>query len=232
MRIVTPAEIASVAWEGELIPPPTFKSPVPPKRPVATIGQPEIWPAAEALETKVGKKWTPPLGAASYWLLRLACTLHDPAGHPSVTEARQTLYLRPRYAGAGGRAVYAHSLFPDRQTVEDKVEFSASLGPELKFVSGFGVKAGEIGATVEYRKVFPVIQSYGTGEPAPYWVFRSHAAHPLDGSQFVYAVVAARAGAGGVRGTVELTATVETQFGPVRFGLPETAHANVGFTIP
>ena len=45
MRIVAPAEIASVAWEGELIPPSTFKSPGSSKRPVVTIGQSEIWSA-------------------------------------------------------------------------------------------------------------------------------------------------------------------------------------------
>jgi len=232
MRFLTPAEIESVAWEGELIVPPTIKAPAPPERLVVTIGQPEVWPAVEALESEVGQKWTPPLGSAFYWLLRLACTLREPTGRPSITEATQTLYLRPRNPGAGKGAAYAYSLFPDRLSVEDKAEFSASLGPELKFAGGVEIKGGELGATIEYRKVFPVIQSYGAGEPAPYWVFKSHAAHPLGGSQFVYAVVVARAGADGVRASVELTVTIQTEFGPLRLGLPETARAHVGFTIP
>jgi hypothetical protein len=231
MRILTPAAIESVAWEGELILPEIFMSSEPPPPPAVTLGKPEIWPAAEALEPEVGKKWTPPLGDASYWLVRLACTLRDPAGRPNLTEATQTLYLRPKNATAGERAAYAYSLFPDRLSVEDKAEFSASLGPELKFVSGFEIKPGEIGATVEYRKVFPVIQSYGAGESTPYWVFKSHAAHPLDGNQFVYAVIAATSGAGGVRASVELTATIQTELGPVRLGLPEKAHANLGFGL-
>ena len=72
MHILTPAEIESVAWEGELIPSAAFKAPERPQPPLVTVGRPEIWPAAEALETEVGKKWTPPLGDASYWLVRLA----------------------------------------------------------------------------------------------------------------------------------------------------------------
>jgi hypothetical protein len=232
MHIRTPAEITSVAWEGELIVPPTIKLPAPEKRPVVTIGRPEVWPAAEALENVVGQKWTPPLGSADYWLLRLACTLHDPAGRPTITEATQTLYLRPRDASAGENAVYAYSLFPDWLSVEDEAEFSISLGPELKFAGGVEIKGGELGATIQYRKVFPAIQSYGAGEPTPYWIFKAHAAHPLDGSQFVYAVVTAGVLARGVRASVELTTTVQTRFGVVRFGLPETAHAHLGFTVP
>ena len=237
MHIFTPVDIESVAWEGELVFPDTLRSADRPQPPVVTLGQHELWPAAEALEPEVGRKWTPPLGGADYWLLRLACTLRDSDGSPKVSrrpvvEATQSLYLRPRNAGAGEGAAYAYSLFPDRLTVEDKAEFSVSLGPELTFISGLGIKPGEIGATITYRKAFPVIQGYGAGEPSPSWVFKAHAAHPLAGSQFVYAVVAARTGAGGARASVELTATVDTRWGPVRLGLPETARANLSFTIP
>ena len=233
MHIVTPAEITSVAWEGELVAPEVMraaKSLL--QRPTVTIGRPEMWPAAEALETEVGQKWTPPLGGADHWLVRLACTLREPPGMESISEARQMLYLRPQNSRAGQDAAYAHSLFPERLGVEDRGEFSVSLGPELTFAGGVGLKPGELGATIEYRKVFPVIQSYGAGEPFPYWIFRPHAAHPLEGSQFVYAVVAARAGADGVRAYVELVVTAQAQFGPVRYGTPEEARAHTRFTIP
>ena len=126
MHIITPAQIESVAWEGELISPATARAVRPAERPVVTIGRPEIWPAAEALENEVGRKWTPPLGDAGYWLVRLACTLRNPPGLPRITEATQTLYLRPKIPHADKESTYAFSLFPDRLGAEDKAEFSAS----------------------------------------------------------------------------------------------------------
>jgi len=237
MLIVTPLEIESVVWEGELVPSVATRGVGPAQRPVAAIGKHEVYPVAQALEVETGKKWTPPLGGADFWLVRWACTLREPGGRPTIAEATQTLYLRPRNpaagerAAGGGYAVYAHSLFPERLTVEDQAEFNASLTPELKFASA-EVKPGGLGAKIQYRKVFPVIQAYDVGTPTPYWVFKPHAAHPLAGSQFVYAVVAAQAGTGGVRGSVELVVTVETRFGPLRLGLPEEARAHVGFVIP
>ncbi|HEY0602955.1 MAG TPA: hypothetical protein VGD58_08585 [Herpetosiphonaceae bacterium] len=232
MKITTPTEIKDVAWEGELEAPAVSYAPSSSSRPVVTIGQPEIWTAADALENEVGKKWVPPIGGASYWLLRLACTLREPAGRERITEAQQTLYLLPQNRGAPDSATYAYSLFPDRLSVEDKTDFNVSLGPELSFASGAGFKLGELGATIEYRKVFPVIQSFGAGEPSPYWRFQPHAAHPLVGSQFVYAVVVARPGVDAIRATVELTVTVETRFGPVRFGTPREEKPQLTFTIP
>ena len=189
MHIVTPTEITSIAWEGELTPPEIMRSSLQhTARPVVTLGRPELWPAGKALETEVGKKWTPPLGGADFYLLRLACTLREPSGDPTLTEATETLYLRPKNSAAGERAAYAHSLFPDRVSVEGKAEFGLKLSPELK-LTGAEVKAGEAGVTIEYRQVFPVIQSFGVGEPEPYWIFKPHPAHPLQGCQCVYAVV-------------------------------------------
>jgi hypothetical protein len=65
----------------------------------------------------------------------------------------------------------------------------------------------------------------------PYWIFKPHASRPLEGSQFVYAVLAAKAGANGLRGTVAVTVTVETQFGPVRFGTSDEAQAHTQFVV-
>ena len=79
MHFVTPTEITNVAWEGELVAP-LVMSPKGSQSVVATLGHPEIWPAARALEAEVGRKWTPPLGGADFWLLRLACTLREPEG--------------------------------------------------------------------------------------------------------------------------------------------------------
>ena len=231
MHIITPTTIESVAWEGKLIAPSTVYAVRSSDRPVVTIGHPEIWPVAEALQNQVGQKWVPPLGDADYWLVRLACTLRDPRGLSNITEAQQTLNLRPQNKNAGHAATYVFSLYPDRLTVESQREFNVSLGPELKF-SGAELKLGEVGAKIEYRKVFPVIQSYGAGESEPYWIFQRHASHPLDGSQFVYAVVVAKGGAGSIRAAINLTVTVEGPFGLWRSSLSDEAKVHTRFTIP
>ena len=232
MFLSTPVEIESIAWEGELVAPENAMVVRSGKgRPVVTIGRPEFWPAAEALEIEVGKKWTPPRGGADFWLARFACTLRDPDGRAHITTAAQTLYLRPRTAAAGADSVYAYSLFPDRLTVEDKGSFNVKLNPELSFAKVISFKPGELGANIEYRQVFPVIQSYGAGEPAPWWEFNPHPAHPIEGTQFVYAVIAVMPGAEGGRGSIELVVTVQDRFGPIKYGVPQEEKANVRFAI-
>lgn len=232
MNITTPHAIADIAWEGELVAAANTYGPKPPAPLVARIGQPEIWPAAEALENEVGKKWVAPLGGASYWLIRLACTLFNPSGLQAIGEAQQSLTLRPQSRQAPERAAYAFSLFPERLGAEDKAEFSVGLGPELTFGPDSSVKLGEIGAKIEYRKVYPVIQSYGAGGPEPHWVFKPHRTRPLDGDQFVYAVVVAEPAAQGIQAMVELRVVIETQFGPVRLAPPEESRGRRRFTIP
>jgi hypothetical protein len=229
MYITTPTEISSVAWEGELAPPENSMGLKSRQCPIITIGQPEIWPAAEALENEVGKKWVRPLGDARYWLVRLACTLREPKGQLNIVEAQQTLTLRPHSGSEDSLRVYVYSLYPHRLTVEDKDEFSISLGPELKFADQSEVKLGGLGAKIEFKKVFPVIQGYGAGTPTPYWIFKPHRSHPLDGTQFVYAVLVDRAYSDGIQGDLELTVTVQTQMGPIRYGMPKEAK-DVRFT--
>jgi len=233
MEITTPSAIPLVAWEGALEAPPVAMAPKGAAPVVVTIGRPEVWAAAEALQNEVHRPWTPPLGLEGAWLVRFACTLRAPGPPGRITEARQNVYLTPRHAAAPAGSAYAFSLFPERLTVEDsQPEFHFNLGPELTFASGAGFKVGELGVKIQYRRVFPAIQSYGAGEPAPYWVFKPRALHPLEGTQFVYAVVAARVGAGGARGALEVIVTVEDRFGVFRLGLPEEARAHVGFTVP
>ena len=231
MLITTPASIASVAWEGELVPPENTYAAKSPVKIRATIGQLEIWPAAEALENEVGRKWVPPLGDAHYWLVRLACTLREPSGQLNLTEVQQTLSLSPRSRHEQPGAVYAFSLVPERLAVEQKGELSATLGPELKFGDAVELKVGELGAKIEFKHVFPVIQSYGAGEATPYWLFRPHLSHPLDGTQFVYAVLVDRAGPDGILATVELTVTAQNQFGMLRYGTPYEARKSTQFII-
>jgi hypothetical protein len=232
MLIVTPTEIISPAWEGNLVASGVARVLGPSSRLMVTLGQPEIWPAADALESMTGQKWSPPVHGGDYWLVRLSCTLRPPKGRARLTEAEQRLYLRPHSATASKNSVYAQSLFPDRLDVEDRSSFKIKLGPELKFADALGLKLGEVGAEIQYRKAFPVIRGYGAGEAMPAWQFKAHPLYPLTGSQFVYVVVAARPGAEGVRAAVELVATVETAFGPLRLAPPKEAQAHLAFNIP
>jgi hypothetical protein len=135
-------------------------------------------------------------------------------------------------ADAPAESTYAYSLYPERESEESQSEWTVKLGPELKFASGVEVGVGELGATFTHRRAYPVIQAYDVGTPRPYWVYRPHTARPLDGSQFVYAVIAARAGSGGVRAVVDLTVSVRSAWGLRRFRPPEEARAQLSFTIP
>jgi hypothetical protein len=227
MHLALPDAITP-AWEGELELPATLKGGADAQRPQVTIGQPEFWPAAAVFDADT---WHPPRPDTHYWLLRLACTLHPTSGSEHIREARQALALRPRTDHAAPASVYAFSLFPDRVTAEETREFTVSLGPELTFAPNTGISAGSVSSTLSYRTVFPVIQSYGAGEATPYWVFQRHASHPLTGSQFVYAILAAAHAAQGVRLAIDLVVTLEHRLGPIRFGLPREARTQARFII-
>jgi len=227
MKISTPIQIDpdQVAWEGALEPRgETFKAAAP--QPRVTLGEPVWWTAEEAMETETGKPWSPPASDRTYTLLRLACTLHPPEGRRSrYSEAVLHAYLRPHSSGAG--AVVAHDLYPQRIAAEETGTVKIGLGPDLTFAGLVDLSLVEAGAEIEFPQVFPVVQGYGLGESRPYWRFADHPGHPLLGCQSVYAVLDAPREAGGVRLTIELAATVETRFGPLRMGLPEEAYAYV-----
>ena len=229
MRIVTPAEIQQVAWEGNLEPlGETYRSTA--ATPRITLGEPASWSPEEALQSETGKAWSPPAGNRRYALLRLACTLHPQCeDRARYEEARLTAYLRPR---SGPGAAVAHDLLPLRVGAERRGKLTASLGPDLKFGSTVDVSVAQLGAEIEYLKVFPVIQAYGLGESNPYWHFAHDRTNPLLGCQYVYLVVAAPQQVDAIRLAIELMATVEARFGPVRLGLPAEARTHVTRTIP
>ncbi len=178
----------------------------------------------------MGKPWVPPLSNAVFWLLRLACTLHPVGRFKEIVEAQQTLSLAPVKPNAQADSTYAFSLFPERLTAEEQREMNLSLGPKLKFLK-IEAEGPQAGTKISYRKVFPVIQGYGAGEPTAYWIFKPHSSYPLEGCQFVYAVIAAKLDTGGIRGAVELTVNVDTDFGIIRLGLPREARAALSFTV-
>lgn len=227
MNITTPIEIEQAAWDGYLEAPGTaFKGAAALARVV--LGEPACWPAGSALASETGKAWTPPAGDRRYTLVRLAFTLYppdDPRAH--YAEATLTAYLRPKQ---GSGSVIAHDLFPREVMVASKTKFIFKLSPELKFGAG-SVSPGEVGAEIEYPRGFPVVQGFGLGESRASWLFSHHGADPLSGCQSVYLVLDAPPDAGGVRLSLELVATLETRFGPLRLGLPEPARAHASRVI-
>ncbi len=228
MQIITPTEIEHVAWEGYLVPSgQVYRSARPTPR--VTLGEPVWWPAGQAMQSETGKQWAPPSGGRRYTLLRLACTLHPPDDpRTRYAEATLTIYLRPRHDVG---PVVAHDLYPLRLTAESQGKIRVALKPDLKFAEVVKVSLLEAGVEIEHHNVFPVIQAFGLGESRPYWRFAHHAANPLLGCQSVYAVLDAPGDAGGVRLSLELTATLETRYGPLRAGLPGEAQAHLSRTI-
>jgi hypothetical protein len=228
MQIITPTEIEHVAWEGYLVPSgQVFRGARPTPR--VTLGEPVWWPAEEAMQSETGKQWTSPSGGRRYTLLRLVCTLHPPDDpRTRYAEATLSVYLRPRHDVG---PVVAHDLYPQRLTAESQGKISVALKPDLKFAEVVKVSLLEAGVEIEHHNVFPVIQAFGLGESRPYWQFAHHAANPLLGCQSVYAVLDAPGDAGGVRLSLELTATLETRYGPLRAGLPEEAQVHLSRTI-
>lgn len=228
MRIVTPAEIEEVAWDGYLQPEgETVRKAV--ILPRVTLGEPVWWPAEQAMEGETGRIWTPPAGDQRYTLVRLACTLHPPREERShYVEATLRAYLRT--ARGSGRVV-AHDLYPQQRSAEQTGAFKFSLRPDLRFADAVDLSLMEVGAEIDYRQVFPVIQGFGLGESGPYWQFARHTTHPLLGCQFVYALLATPADAGGVRMSVELVATWETRRGILKVRTPEDVRAHISRTI-
>ena len=217
MRIIIPAEIEHTAWEGALVSlgEAAFRGSVTPPR--VSLGELAWWPAAQAMESEMGRKWVPPADGRRYTLACLGCTLHPPEEpRAAYTEAVLSLRLRPRQ---GQGAVVAHDLLPLRVTAETTGKLIANISPSFTF-GGAEISLGEIGAEIGYDQVYPVIQAYGLGENDPYWRFEAHARHPLIGAQKVLAALAAPAHADGVLLEVDLTATLKTRWGLRRFGLP------------
>ena len=99
MHLVTPPAITGVAWQGDLVPSELFKAVGHPERLPATLGRPEVWPAAAAPNSELSREWTPPLGGADYYLVRL--TLQNPGSRLQITDATESLYLRPKGGTAG-----------------------------------------------------------------------------------------------------------------------------------
>jgi hypothetical protein len=229
MKIITPTELEKIAWEGELDTQiDMFKGPGVKAR--VAIGEPVSWPAEQAVQSQTGQAWSPPSGDRRYTLVRLALNLY-PAGdaHIYYTQATFTAFLRPKN---GAQPVIALDLYPQRLTAETRGKFNLTLKPELKFASLLDASLLALGAEIETIQVFPLIQAFGLGEAKPSWQFTGSPANPLLGCQSVYLVVSAPADSGGVRLSLELTARLETRYGPLQLSMPQAARTNLSRLIP
>ena len=174
-------------------------------------------------------KWLPPNDERTYYLVRLAYTLHplkDQITHYKY--AALDVFMWPR--GVSGTVV-AHDIFPQSLTTDDSKSFKISLKPNLKFTGIIEAQALEAGADINYHKVFPIIQGYGLGESNISWGFVNHPAHPLQGCQCVYGILDSPKNSNGIRLHIILTVTVENRLGPFRLGLPEDIKTSLRFMV-
>ncbi len=232
MEFLTPAEIELPAWRGELAPGEPQQSEGGWGPLAAVLAKLEAWPVSVALADAPRPYRQAAMGLSGRWLVRLGCGLPAQAEEVPIAEAQLTLHLRPRNRLANDTSVYVASLFPERMGVEERLELVVGLGMDLKFSMGEDAVAESRAARIFFRKVYPVIQSFGTGETAPYWIFRPHGKRNLEGSQFVYAVLIASPRSEGITGYSDLAVSVETPSGKVRYHTPRGIDEMTHFEMP
>jgi hypothetical protein len=64
------------------------------------------------------------------------------------------------------------------------------------------------------------------------WIFKPHPKYPLDGSQFVYAIIAVQPSSGGMRGFVRMTVTIKDKVGFITLGQTQECEAKTRFELP
>jgi hypothetical protein len=167
------------AWEGELVPLSGVMAARGKAMPRVSIGKPDWW-AGESL----GESFKAPEGGYKYGLARFAFSLR-PEGMQKVRKAELVLDFQP---GEDSKRSVAFDLVPRAEIEEQTGSFTLGIGPDFKFFS-VDVTLAKAETTINLRRAFPVIITYGIGESTARWVFVSRPAHPLVGSQIVYAMV-------------------------------------------
>jgi hypothetical protein len=210
------------AWEGTLAPPKGVFAPPGEKLPTVSIGRPVWWDSEEIL----GEKWTQPARGNRYGLARFAFSLR-PEGRKVVRRAELMVSLETEN---GGGAPVIFDLLPKVTTEEKTGTFKATVGLDFKFLDL--AKAGTtIETTIDLHQEVPVIVADGIGESIARWVFVSGRAHPLVGSQIVYAVLGLPAGTSAARASLHLSAEVATSLGPIRGILPKEASEQLSWVL-
>ena len=187
----------------------------------ASIGKPFQWADGQLL----GEKWQAPLGGYRYFLLRLAFTLRSgERGKLSSADFCLRLHSQTDLNGI------VFDAYPKELLEEQSRSVTLEIGPNFKLGSG-EASLGKIGTTIDFGVAVPVIHSEGLQESDFCWHYQVHRKHPLGGSRQMYAVVSLPPNMPSSLATLELFATQETRFGPIRLSPPETASANLRWVI-
>ncbi len=200
-------------WTGALEPPSQMYATRGSGLPRVSLGKPVWWSDQKML----GENWSPPAGGARYGLARFAFSLR-PEERQVIRSAEFIVYLHAK--GAGPRPI-VFDLLPKTTTEEQTGSRTFGLDPKFKFANLVEVSGVSAGTTLDVKQAVPVTAADGVGESAARWVFSAQRAHPLLGSQIVFATVELPPGVEAARASVQLTAEVETNFGLVRGLLPE-----------
>jgi hypothetical protein len=198
--------------------------------PHASLGKPRWWPD----QTLMAKDWLPSAGKR-YGLARFALSLR-PAERQEVRYVEFVVYLHGTGPGTGLRPV-ATDLFPGVLPEAKLGLRTVGIGPDFQFVDLS--KAGEAAqapaaTTIQLRQMVQVVVADGVGESTARWVFAGNPAHPLVGTQLVYAIVEVLPDASGLpraRASLQLIAEVETRSGSVRGLLPKTERAMLNWML-
>jgi len=213
------------AWRGELEPPPgqpVFRSGGGGLLKVS-IGRPTWWPG----EAILGSDWHSPAGDRKYGLARFAITV---APDESQTVKSADLNIELTAPGSSERPV-AFDLYPRELNQIRKDSLKLTISPALSFME---VEAALGGAelTLDLTNAVPVITAYGVGQTAVRWRFKSQAAHPLDGSRVVYAIIERPSAAHTVEAKIRLSAQTKTGFTAYMLGqVPQNAADSLTFTL-
>jgi hypothetical protein len=114
-------------------------------------------------------------------------------------------------------SVTAADLFPKNVIMELKIERRVSITPQLKFSYKIveASAGGEVGTSISYVSLLPVITSYGEGERQFYWEYKAHQEQSvLPGTKQAAVVLRVPHGLNRITATVEYAAVVvETMLG-------------------
>lgn len=210
------------AWEGELVPPSGVFAARGKAMPHVSIGKPDWWAGQKILSDS----WKAPEGGYSYGLARFAFSLR-PEGKQKVRRTELVVDFQPE---KGSQRPTAFDLAPRAETEEETGTLTLGIGPDFKF-STMDLTLAKAEATINLQRVFPVITADGIGESTARWVFASRPAHPLVGSQIVYAIVQLPPGVEAAKVSLFLNAEMTTGFGPMKGLFPKDEACDLSWTL-
>ena len=159
--------------------------------PVVSVGRPRAWPLHDLIDHEaLSPEIRGSLDRTDFFIVRLACSFRPRTSGVSIAWARFAVHLEP---DPGGREPLAFDLYPRVVERERQVGRHVTLSPSLKF-SEIEASAGEVGYTVEYQALDPVLSAAGFEEPTPSWDFSATPHSPVHGGKLMHAVIAAPAG--------------------------------------